>query len=162
MTIVCAPRDTTDVLYVASRAFECRQVDELRKKVLELLQPIFKADSSNFFLAADGGRLSLNEVVSRGIEEKSLSDFRQHYHKYDPFLRLKSLSIRTAACTTEQVIPYEKLVNTCYYNEFLKPQSIHSQLTLFLHSGRGSSASSPSSDRETRRSSPRPTKRRQY
>jgi DNA-binding CsgD family transcriptional regulator len=132
---VCVSRDTTDVLYVTSLAFECRQVDELRKKVLELLQPIFKADSSNFFLAADEDRLSLNAVVSRGIEEKSLSDFRQHYHKYDPFLKLKSLFIRTVACTTEQVIPYEKLVKTCYYNDFLKPQSIHSQLTLYLHSG---------------------------
>jgi DNA-binding CsgD family transcriptional regulator len=132
---VCVSRDTTDVLYVTSRAFECRQVDELRKKVLELLQPIFKADSCNFFLAADEDRLSLNAVVSSGIEEKSLSDFRQHYHKYDPFLKLKSLFIRTVACTTEQVIPYEKLVKTCYYNDFLKPQSIHSQLTLYLHSG---------------------------
>ena len=129
-----ALRDVRDILHVTNQAFECRQVDELQKKVLELLQPIFRADSSNFFLAADEDRISLKSVVSSGIEEKALSDFRRHYHKYDPFM--KTLSCGTAeAFTTEQVIPYEKLLKSCYYNEFLKPQSIHSQLTIYLRSG---------------------------
>jgi len=131
----CLSRDLMDVLYVTSRAFECRQADELRKQVLDLLQPIFGADSSNFFLASsEEDRISFRRVVSNGIEEKWISDFRQHYHRYDPFV--KTLFHCTAACTTEQVIPYEKLVKTCYYNDFLKPQSIHSQLTLYLRSGR--------------------------
>jgi len=124
-----------DVYYVTSRLFECGRADELRKRALELLQPLFKADAANFFLGTDkGDRLSLETVVSSGIDEKWHGDFRQHYHKYDPFRRWGFQC--PPACTTDQVISYRELAKTCYYNEFLKPQSIHSQLCVYLRSGR--------------------------
>jgi DNA-binding CsgD family transcriptional regulator/PAS domain-containing protein len=129
----CLSNDPSDLLRVTRLVLERCETDELRKQIIDLLQSIFKADAANFFLATDDGRLSFETVVSNGIEEKWHSDFRRHYHRYDPFRN----GIRyPSVCTLEQVISYQELLKGSYYNDFLKPQSIHSELCVYLRSGR--------------------------
>jgi hypothetical protein len=44
-------RDLQDVLLITGRALECRDVDEMRRQVLDCLEIVFKADKSAFILA---------------------------------------------------------------------------------------------------------------
>jgi DNA-binding CsgD family transcriptional regulator len=129
-------RDVRDVLDVTRKFFDYKEVDELRKNVLGLLDPLFCTDRGNFFLTSDlEERLDLKSIVNTGIEGKYIDQFRQHYHKWDPFVRSLSCC-QSDVYTTEQLLPYEDLRKTKYYNEFLKPQKIHSQIVIYLRSAK--------------------------
>ncbi len=127
--------DLTDIYCLTSPLFDCTNTYDLRKQVLALLQSIFKADSANFFLVTNReSRVSFESAMGSGIDEKRLSDWVGHYHKCDPF---RTWDFRyQPACMTEQVTSYRDLTKTRYYNDFLKPQSIYSQLIIYLCSGR--------------------------
>jgi DNA-binding CsgD family transcriptional regulator len=128
-------RDLKDVLLVSRLALECSQVNELREEMLRLLEQVFKTEDSNFFLC--GGpdqKINLDHVISRGIEKEAINHYRQYYYKLDPFYK-KIDSLHTAVTTREHVIPFQEWVQGEYYNDFLKPQSIHYEMTIFLRMG---------------------------
>jgi DNA-binding CsgD family transcriptional regulator len=129
-------RDLEEALAVTRTALESNNVDELRIEVLRLLERVFRTSSSNFFLTvARDQRIDLERVVSRGIEEKFLAQFRLHYCQMDPFLKVSPQFPRLTVLTTDQIIPFKDFVLGDYYNDFLKPQSIHYQMTLWLKRG---------------------------
>ncbi|MHB8111683.1 MAG: LuxR C-terminal-related transcriptional regulator [Syntrophorhabdaceae bacterium] len=128
-------RELKDVLAVSQRFFDFNNVDELRTQTLSILEPVFKADKGNFFLPHQWEpHLDLQGVISLGVDNSYLQDFKIHYHKSDPFLR-SLFSFDSSVYTTEELIPIRDLEQTAYYNEFLKPQSIHSQIVFYLRSG---------------------------
>jgi DNA-binding CsgD family transcriptional regulator len=128
-------QDLLDVIRIGRTALECDQVDELRKEVLKLLVEAFHVERSNFFLARQypSPRLDLEHVSSLGIEKKYLTLFQQHYYKTDPFF--KTLNNPKAVATTGNVTSFGDLIKSEYYNDFLKPQSIYYQMTIYLRSG---------------------------
>ena len=88
-----ASRHVEEALTVTRTALECNDVDELRCEVLRLLEKVFKTGSSNFFLTgAQDQRLNLERVVSRGIEDSFIAQFRRYYCQMDPFLKVPSQS----------------------------------------------------------------------
>jgi DNA-binding CsgD family transcriptional regulator len=124
-----------DVFAISQKIFDFNNVDELRRQTLSLLEPVFKADKANFFLVNKWQpKLDLQGVISSGVDNYYIRDFETHYHKSDPFLR-SLFCFDSNVYTTEQIIPFGELERTAYYNEFLKPQSIHSQIVLYLRSG---------------------------
>ena len=128
-------RELNDVLLVSRTALECGQVNELRKEVLRLLEQVFKAESSNFFIThGPDQKVSFDQVINRGIDDKFLSLFSQYYYKLDPFYG-QIFPPHTSVITTEQVIPLKDLIHSEYYNDFLKHQSIHYEMVIYLRSG---------------------------
>jgi DNA-binding CsgD family transcriptional regulator len=126
-------RDLEETLTVTRVAFECEKVDALQSEVLRLLEKMFKAHCSNFFLnTAPDQHINLNRVISRGIEERFLTQFRRYYYQLDPFLKVSSLPPAPIVLTTEQLISFSTFVRGEYYNDFLRPQSIHYQMTIWL------------------------------
>jgi DNA-binding CsgD family transcriptional regulator len=114
-------------------------IEELRKETLSILQTLCQADKSTFFLpmgeSARAG-LNLDSVSSHGITDKSMRLFRQYYHQLDPFkMALKKLTPPPQVVTFDELVPSAKLVKTEYYNDFLKPQNIHDQLSIYFMSG---------------------------
>ena len=129
-----ATQDLMEVLQVSRTALECNTVDELIPEVLRRLEGIFKTGNCTFFFARHLARaLNLDRVITRGIEENFLVRFRDYYHKQDPFLEGLQLP-GTSVLTTEQVISINDLTRGEYYNDFLKPQSIHHQMSIYLRS----------------------------
>lgn len=126
--------DLVDVLTISRTAFECLQVDELRKAVLPLVEKAFQIDSGNFFMARNypSPRLDLDGIVSTGLDNHFVELFRQYYYTLDPFYG--SLHDDQAVVTTEHVVRPKDLLNTEYYNDFLKPQSIKHQMAIYLKS----------------------------
>jgi DNA-binding CsgD family transcriptional regulator len=129
-------RDLKETLTVVGTALDCDTVDELRCEVLRLFEGVFKTGSSNFFLAiGPNQRIDLEHVISRGIEERFLAQFRQYYYRIDPFLKVSDSPQGSTVLTTEEVIPLQDLIRGEYYNDFLRHQSIHHQMTLWLRKG---------------------------
>jgi len=99
----------------------------------------FGAEKSNFFMAeAPDKPVSFLRIVNRGIEDRALRHYRQYYWRIDPFYRKyaeQKPSEISDVLTTEDILSYKKLTRTEYYNDFLKPQSIHHQMTVHLKSG---------------------------
>ncbi len=129
-----ATQDLMEVLQVSRTALECNTVEELIPEVLRRLEGIFKTGNSTFFFARHlAQELNLDRVITRGIEDKFLAQFRDYYHRQDPFL--KGLQNPSASVlTTEQLISFKDLTRCEYYNDFLRPQSIHHQMSIYLKS----------------------------
>ncbi|MBL7226300.1 MAG: helix-turn-helix transcriptional regulator [Desulfobacteraceae bacterium] len=129
-----ATQDLMEVLMVSRSALEFNKVDELIPELLRHLEGIFKTGNSTFFFARHFAQaLNLDRVITRGIEDKFLTQFRDYYHRQDPFL--KGLQLPCASVlTTEQLISFKDLTRCEYYNDFLRPQSIHHQMSIYLKS----------------------------
>ncbi len=131
-------QDLKEVLQIGRAALECNRSEELTKEVLRLMETVFRTSCSNFFFSlAWEDKLDLHRVNSLTISEISFNQFRKYYHQLDPFIQNISLSACPTTVSTEQILPYGKLVSGEYYNDFLKPQSIHSQMSIFLKNRNG-------------------------
>lgn len=129
-----ATQDLMEVLLVSRTALECNTADGLIRELLRHLEGIFKTGSSNFFFTRHLAQaLNLDRAITRGIDDKFITQFREYYHRLDPFLKGLPLP-RTTLLTTEQLISFKDLTRCEYYNDFLKPQSIHYQMSIFLKS----------------------------
>jgi DNA-binding CsgD family transcriptional regulator len=89
------------------------------------------------FLILDGLELIPDKhyAVARGIDDKYLNLYKRYYHHMNPFARVKHIDPDHNVLTTEDVTTFKRLTATEYYNDFLKPQSIHHQLIIMLWSG---------------------------
>ncbi|MBE9522904.1 MAG: response regulator transcription factor [Proteobacteria bacterium] len=129
-----ATQDLMEVLLVSRTALECNTLDELIPELLRHLEGIFKTGNSTFFFARHFAQaLNLDRVITRGIEDKFLTQFRDYYHRQDPFLKGLQLS-SASVLTTEQLISFKDLTRCEYYNDFLRPQLIHHQMSIYLKS----------------------------
>lgn len=126
-------KDLRDVLLVSGTALESTKPDEQLSEVLRLLEPIFKTGNNNFFFAGvRGTSLNLKRVVGRGIDPKFFTAFRKYYHKLDPYY--KTWASKTSPTV---IITDHAQTDSClseYYNDFLKPQSIQFQMSVYLRS----------------------------
>jgi DNA-binding CsgD family transcriptional regulator len=125
--------DLRDVLLVSSTALEVMDPEEQIAAVLYLLEKIFKTGNNNFYFASNIGQsLNLNRVISRGIESKFFPMFKNYYHKLDPFYKILSSNPTPTVVVRDHSKNKGKLVE--YYSDFLKPQRINHQLSIYLKS----------------------------
>jgi DNA-binding CsgD family transcriptional regulator len=126
-------RDLRDVLHVSGTALEIKEPDEQLSVVLYLLERVFKTGNNNFYYANSSRQsLNLSRVISRGIERKFFPKFKQYYHKLDPFYKVLSLGPPATVIVRDHSKNKGRLIE--YYNDFLKPQSIHHQMSIYLKS----------------------------
>jgi len=126
-------RDLKDVLHVSGTALEIKEPDEQLSVVLFLLERIFKTGNNNFYFANSSRQsLNLSRVISRGIERKFFPKFKQYYYKLDPFYKVLSFSPPPTVIVRDHSKNKGRLIE--YYNDFLKPQSIHHQMSIYLKS----------------------------
>jgi DNA-binding CsgD family transcriptional regulator len=79
-------------------------------------------------------KVDLNDVITRGVGDKFLEQFRQYYYKLDPFYK-QIFPSNTSVVTNEQIVSFKDLVRSEYYNDFLKHQSLHFEMVIYLKSG---------------------------
>jgi DNA-binding CsgD family transcriptional regulator len=126
-------KDLRDVLHVSGTALEIKEPDEQLSVVLYLLERIFKTGNNNFYFASSSRQsLNLSRVISRGIESKFFPKFKQYYYKLDPFYKVLSFSPPPTVIVRDHSKNKGRLIE--YYNDFLKPQSIHHQMSIYLKS----------------------------
>lgn len=126
-------KDFQELLHVGQTALEIEKSEEQLSVVLNLLEQIFKTRNNNFFFANSCNKsLDLNHVISRGMEKKFFNEFKQYYHKLDPFYEILSINSHPTVIIRDHSKNRGKLSE--YYNDFLKPQHIHHQMSIYLKS----------------------------
>ncbi|MDD5007211.1 MAG: helix-turn-helix transcriptional regulator [Syntrophorhabdaceae bacterium] len=129
-------KNITIIENLSRTALECSDTDEFRKEILRFLSGWFGCEQGIFLLARPNcpDRFNLNSVVKLNIVEKYWRNFREKYYKFSPFL--KALPFAKTVMTVDDLIPYKAYENLEYYNETLKPQSIHHELAVQFRSGK--------------------------
>jgi len=126
-------KDMRDILGVVGTALEIKEADEQVGVVLLNLERIFKTGCNNFFFARPNKpTLNFKRAVSRGIEEKYILNFGDHYHKLDPYYKVSFSKTSPGVLVTDHFRNNPK--SNEYYNEFMKPQAIRHQMSLYLRS----------------------------
>ncbi len=119
--------------------FTLADVDEVRRETLVFFERHLGAEKGNFFMAeAPDEPVSFMRIVKRGIEDRAFHRYRRYYWQIDPFYRQfaeQKPGTVVDVLTTEDIVSFRDLIRTEYYNVFLKPQSIHHQMTIHLKSG---------------------------
>jgi DNA-binding CsgD family transcriptional regulator len=128
-------KDLRDVLLVSGTALEVLDPEEQLSAVLYLLEKIFKTGNNNFYFAGISGQsLNLDRVISRGIESKFFPMFKDYYYQFDPFYQILSSNSAPTVVVRDHSKNKGKLIE--YYNDFLKPQRITHQMSIYLKSKR--------------------------
>ncbi|MGD0663267.1 MAG: helix-turn-helix transcriptional regulator [Syntrophorhabdales bacterium] len=125
--------DLKEVLFVTRQVLECKTVDELLSEALRLMERIFRAGSNNFyFMLPDGISTNLDRPITRGLEECFKAEFKEYYHKLDPLFGLWLSQLCPTSVTISKAISPKQWINSEYYNDFMRPQSIHHQMSIYL------------------------------
>lgn len=131
-------KTVSEVLNTAQQLSSIENLEFFRKDLHSLLKKLLNFEKGNFFPTVGSGitemPVDLSSGTSYGISLKNLRLFRQYYHTLDPFNAIVNKK-HPSVVTFEQIIPVKKLMATEYYLDFLKPQSIHDQMNIFLTSG---------------------------
>jgi DNA-binding CsgD family transcriptional regulator len=126
-------QDLREVLHLGRVALECGDTGEMLTETLSLLESVFRTGSSNFFFSrTSANELDYNRPFSNTIQDTSFELFRHYYHELDPFVAVLPASVAPRVLTTKQVITYKDFLAGEYYNDFLRPQAIYSQMSFFL------------------------------
>jgi hypothetical protein len=72
--------------------------------------------------------LIFRDVISRGVSRRDMERFHGYYYRLDPFM--KRFPPPTTILIMDQLAPAKTLCNGEYYNDFLRPQAIHHQMTM--------------------------------
>lgn len=123
-------RDILDIIHIANSQLEPIIMQEA---VLHSVVKSFRAERGNFFLS-DGtpGGIDVTGAVTFDIDKSALEQYDRYYYRYDPFN--KPVHSKKVVCKRDEVCPEPLWVNLEYYNDFLKHQKIHHQLTIYLRS----------------------------
>jgi DNA-binding CsgD family transcriptional regulator len=108
---------------------------DLSAWTLDEMSTLLKADRGNFYLTDPGThRLIWPSLVTKGISMEKHRQWEEHYYRWDPFIRQSVLRFYP-----EPVYAIDDLVRvdvwtkrSVYFNDFLKPQDIYSELVLSL------------------------------
>jgi DNA-binding CsgD family transcriptional regulator len=124
-------QDMKDILQVVGAALEIEEAESQLSEVLRFLENVFQTGSNNFFFAKrNSPLLNIKRAVSRGIEKKYINEFDQYYHSLDPLYKAWSINSAASVVVSDHSKIEEKTNE--YYHEFLKPQSINYQMSLYL------------------------------
>jgi len=124
-------QDLKDLLKVNRTSLECRQVNELQKSVLPLVQDLFKAESSIFVLTRGPRKVfDFGRAVAPNIRKEYFSKYADYYSRIDPLFQYYKSPY--TILTFEQFVSSSVFVQSEYYNEFLRPQGMHYGLVICL------------------------------
>ncbi|MFC1532493.1 LuxR C-terminal-related transcriptional regulator [Thermodesulfobacteriota bacterium] len=117
---------------------DCNNTNELRKETLFLMEKVFGAEKSVFFLnRRSNQKIDFNRVVAHGFETKDTRLYRQYYHKLSPAynsLHKEKYTPKSNVQTIDQTIPYNRLIRTEFYNDYLRPCNVHFEMIIYFRS----------------------------
>ena len=130
-------RDFEDVLNLVGHCVSDLKNAENPRTILSEIIKSFKADEAVFLSATDKQNgVELANSFSLGKDKSFLARYADSYWRNDPlYKRQFSSQHDKLAFKTDDVIPYEQLVELDYYNSFLRPQNLMGELVIRLFSG---------------------------
>jgi DNA-binding CsgD family transcriptional regulator len=120
-------KDAFKIIRTASAA---PNVNALALRTLDAICGSLHIDKGVFILT--GGDSKSIEFKGRNIKEKYHEQFRSYYHKYDPFNICKSGTCKKKVVSMDEIVDYQALLSSEYYNDFLLPQEIYHKAVVYL------------------------------
>ncbi len=130
-----------DALAICHNILACQSFEELAPRALSCLTDYFNAETSvviEFY--HDGNDFRLGRSARHELPAQAVQDYGKHYVGYDPVIRRnfasdgRALTIpgRYQLANLSEISEENQLVESCYYNEFLRPQHIHHVMAMFF------------------------------
>jgi DNA-binding CsgD family transcriptional regulator len=113
-------------------------VDALALRTLDAICGSLHIDKGVFILT--GGDSKSIEFKGRNIKEKYHEQFRSYYHTYDPFNIFKRGTCKKKVVSMDEIVDYQALLSSEYYNDFLLPQEIYHKTVVYLKPKKGYSS----------------------
>ncbi len=133
--------DFREILELSRVALECDTLSSLQENILLKIQHMVHADTSVYF---DVNRTTLGwqftNGISYGVPEEAPKAWCDKYQTMDPFVFLFSSprqSKNRQVLTSRDIARQTDYVDTEFYNDFLKPQSIFHMMAVGLTAGSG-------------------------
>ena len=124
--------DLLDVLQVSREVIGCNKIEEMQIKALKFLESLFKVEKTLFLLTSNTYKqFDPDHYINRGIEDKFLSQYFEYYHKLDP---LPYFDTPATILTNDRLPFFKQIIQSEYFNDFLKPQSIYFEMAILLRS----------------------------
>lgn len=127
-----ASKDLQDIVEIGRIALECDDLVEIRREVLKYLKSAFDIEKSNFWMFRQYPypHIDLNDVVYDDIEDEFITRYVRYYRKMDPYNRVINTNNGSVWSLNSQKL--KGFTKGEYYNDFLSPQKIHHQLSVWL------------------------------
>ncbi len=133
--------DLHEILDLSRVALECDTLGSLQKNILLEIQHMVHADTSVYF---DVSRTTLGwqftNGISHGVPEEAPKTWCDKYQTMDPFVFLLSSPLQSGnkqVLTSRDIAGAKDYVDTEFYTDFLKPQSIFHMMAVGLTTGSG-------------------------
>jgi len=133
--------DLHEVLNLSRIALECDTLGSLQKNILLEIQHMVHADTSVYF---DVSRTTLGwqftNGISHGVPKEAPKTWCDKYQTMDPFVFLLSSPLQSRnkqVLTSRDIAGSTDYVDTEFYHDFLKPQSIFHMMAVGLTTGSG-------------------------
>jgi len=128
--------DYSDALNLINRCITCLKDGGKIEAILYEILKSFDADDV-VFLSANNGNAGVdltNSYVLRK-DRSFLNQYADYFWRYDPLYHMQfNNTHKNPVFTTDDVIPYSKIVKLEYYNSFLRPQNLLGELIIRLYS----------------------------
>ncbi len=126
-------KELREVIELSHLLSECESLDELILMTLKHTEEYFKAPLNNYYYPCPRRKgLNLNRFLARSLPVEYFEKFRDHFRTLDPFYRGTFYLPCPTIVTNDQLWSDSSFLRSEYYNDFLKPQSIHYQMTIYL------------------------------
>lgn len=132
--MVClSPKNITDMRDIIFQAAEAACMDDLRRRVVDLVHVSFQSTSTIFWLTNEDNIMI--DPVMRDIQNQFLLPYQSYFFKHNPFDPVNIHLADRPSVLMEQLIPPAEFRRTEYFNDFLKRQNIHRQMAVYICRG---------------------------
>lgn len=122
------------ILKIVGTFFEIDDYNELIDRIFIELETIFKSEKSTLIgIDYFTGQVDFKNIKGHNIENKNHRLYAQYYYQLDPFYKKHTHNYKVY--TDRKLCSERYRTRTEYYNDFLKPQNIHHQMSSNLKTG---------------------------
>lgn len=126
-----------EVVAFNRRVLTLDSVDTLLGETLADLERLFQATSSMFLLRPEGSPIAtFDRGLAHGIPDRLVQSFAFEALEVDPFARVllsnPGLDLEREVRLGSELVPYERLVRTWFYERYMRPYDLHHMLRMEL------------------------------
>ena len=131
-----AQHDIENLISIGKAAIACDTLQDIQHQTLQRLQQTIGAESSIYFdVSRSNEHHPFVSELSFGVPGDAPKTWCKHYQRLDPFVGRLMKDVHSGdgnAVISSEVINHRDYINSEFYNDFLRPQSIYHVLLVAI------------------------------
>ncbi|MDD5703057.1 MAG: LuxR C-terminal-related transcriptional regulator [Dehalococcoidales bacterium] len=113
---------------------QCFNIKGKLKSILSRMIEVLQAENAFFFIFDSKSEMvDMDYIFSIHGDNSYIRRYFEYYKQFDPLYPSQfGTKSRGIIFKTDDVIPYDQLIKLEYYNDFLVPQNVHSELSISI------------------------------